>query len=116
PVYLPPVPTNEILAEPSRHAARVLTTMIVEPDAAAQRRLLALLSVRGHRAIPVGSAEQAADMAQRLAFDVIFCTVPLPGLNWVEFYRRVRRRIQAFVVLTEGYDNEAGGVLKDGIG
>jgi CheY-like chemotaxis protein len=90
--------------------------MLVEPDAAVQRKLLALLSLRGHRAVPVDNAEEAADMVQRMPFDVVFCTIRLPGLTWVEFYKRVRRRIQAFVLLTESYDSAAGGVLKDGSG
>jgi CheY-like chemotaxis protein len=75
-----------------------------------------MLSVRGHRVIPVDNAEEAADMVQRMPFDAIFCTVRLPGLSWIEFFKRVRRRIAAFVLLTESYDSEAGGVLKDGIG
>jgi CheY-like chemotaxis protein len=90
--------------------------MLIEPDAAEQRKLLAMLSVRGHRAIPVDNAEEAADMVQRMPFDVIFCTIRLPGLTWIEFFKRVRRRIQAFVLLTESYDSAAGGVLKDGTG
>jgi signal transduction histidine kinase/CheY-like chemotaxis protein len=115
PVHRARVPA-EAPTEPSRHASRVLTTMLIEPDAAVQRKLLAMLSVRGHRAIPVDNAEEAADMVQRMPFDVIFCTIRLPGLTWIEFFKRVRRRIQAFVLLTESYDSGAGGILKDGTG
>jgi nitrogen-specific signal transduction histidine kinase/CheY-like chemotaxis protein len=115
PVHRARVPA-EAPNEPSRHASRVLTTMLIEPDAAVQRKLLAMLSVRGHRAIPVDNAEEAADMVQRMPFDVIFCTIRLPGLTWIEFFKRVRRRIQAFVLLTESYDSGAGGILKDGTG
>jgi CheY-like chemotaxis protein len=115
PVHRARVP-SEIPAEPSRRASRVLTTMLIEPDAAVQRKLLAMLSVRGHRAIPVDNAEEAADMVQRMPFDVVFCTIRLPGLTWIEFFKRVRRRIQAFVLLTESYDSGVGGILKDGTG
>ena len=106
----------EPVSEPSRRASRVLTTILIEPDAQTQRRLLALLSVRGHRAIPVDNADEAADMVQRLTFDVVFCTVRLPGLSWTEFYRRVRRRIVAFVLLAEDYDADNTGTLKEGVG
>ncbi|HYI95296.1 MAG TPA: response regulator [Bryobacteraceae bacterium] len=116
PVHHAPLPTEVSIAPPSRHASRVLTVILIEPDAPLQRRLLAMLSVRGHRAIPVDSAEEAVDMVQRMPFDVIFCTVRLPGLSWIEFYKRVRRRISVFVALTENYDTDAGGVLKDGAG
>jgi CheY-like chemotaxis protein len=115
PVHRARVPL-EAPPEPSRRASRVLTTMLIEPDAAVQRRLLAMLSVRGHRAVPVDNAEEAADMVQRMPFDVIFCTIRLPGLSWVEFFKRIRRRIQAFVLLTEAYDSAVGGILKDGTG
>ena len=93
----------------------MLTAILIEPDAPLQRKLLAMLSVRGHRAIPVDSPEEAADMVQRMPFDVIFCTVRLPGLSWIEFYKRVRRRISVFVALAEVHD-DAGGILKDGAG
>ncbi len=115
PVHRAAVPVDAP-SEPSIHTSRVLTTMLIEPDAAVQRKLLAMLSLRGHRAVPVDNAEEAADMVQRMPFDVVFCTIRLPGLTWVEFYKRVRRRIQAFVLLTESYDSGAAGVLKDGSG
>lgn len=115
PVYHAPLPM-EISSGPSRHASRVLTAIIIEPDASLRRRLLAMLSARGHRAIPVESAEEAADMVQRMQFDLIFCTLRLPGLSWQEFFKRVRRRIAAFVLLLEAHDPEIGGALKDGAG
>jgi CheY-like chemotaxis protein len=116
PIHHAPIPAEVASTAPSRHASRVLTAILIEPDAPLQRRLLAMLSVRGHRAIPVDTAEEAADMVQRMPFDVIFCTVRLPGLSWIEFYKRVRRRISAFVVLTEDHDADARGVLKEGAG
>lgn len=116
PIYYAPLPTDTPAPAPSRYASRVLTAILIEPDAPLQRKLLAMLSVRGHRAIPVDSAEEAADMVQRMPFDVIFCTVRLPGLSWIEFYKRVRRRISAFVALAEDHDGDAAGVLKDGAG
>jgi CheY-like chemotaxis protein len=115
PVYHPPTP-SEVAAEPIRRPSRVITAILVEPDAGIQRRLLAMLSARGHRAIPVDSPEEAADMVQRMPFDVVFCTMRLPGLNWMEFYRRIRRKIAAFVLLSDAYDPDSAGALKDGTG
>jgi CheY-like chemotaxis protein len=91
-------------ARRSEKPARVMTAMVVEPDPLAQRKLVAMLSARGHRAIPASSAEEAADVVQRLQFDVIFCANRLPGISWVELYQRVRRRIGVFALLTEGYE------------
>jgi signal transduction histidine kinase len=115
PVYHAPLPTDTAIA-PSRNASRVLTAILIEPDAAEQRRLLALLSARGHRIVPADGAEEAADLAQRMPFDAIFCSVRLPGLSWIEFFKRVRRRVSGFILLTESTDSDTGGLLKDGGG
>lgn len=95
-----------------KHAARSLTVLLVEPDAASQRRLLSFLTARGHRAVPVTSAEEAMDMVHRLRFDVVFCAVRLPGLNWVELFEKIRRLVGAFVLVTEGFDADLSRAFK----
>jgi CheY-like chemotaxis protein len=111
-----PVANTEKSAGASQRPLRVITALIVEPDMTAQRKLLTMLGGRGHRAIPAATAEDAADLVQRMAFDVVFCAVRLPGLNWVELFQRVRRRVGAFALLTEGYDSEAARAFKGGEG
>ena len=100
----------------ARRSTNALTILIVEPEAPTQRALLGYLSVRGHRVVPVGSAEEAIEMAQRLRFDVAFCSVRLPGMNWVEFFDRTRRLIGAFVLMAEGQDPEVSRAFKGGEG
>ena len=94
----------------------MLTAILIEPDAAEQRRLLSMLSARGHRIVPADGAEEAADMVQRMPFDAVFCSIRLPGLSWIEFFKRVRRRVPGFILLTESTDNDTGGLLEDGAG
>jgi CheY-like chemotaxis protein len=96
----------------SRRATHTLTILIVEPDVPTQRTLLGILSALGHRVVPVISAEEAIEMAQRLRFDITFCSVRLPGMNWVEFFDRIRRLIGAFVLLAEGHDPEVSRAFK----
>jgi CheY-like chemotaxis protein len=115
PVYHPPTPTQPS-DEPVRRPSRVITAILVEPDGGIQRRLLAMLSARGHRAIPVDSPEEAADLVQRMPFDAVFCTMRLPGLNWIEFHRRIRRKVAAFVLLSDAHDSDSGNALNDGTG
>lgn len=91
-------------ADGIRQRARRYTTMVVEPDAAMCRQLVAALSARNHRVVPVISAEEGVDLVQRVRFDAVMCSMRLPGLNWVEFFERVREQAGAFVLLTEGYD------------
>jgi CheY-like chemotaxis protein len=111
PLHQSPVstPQPEIV---SVRPPRVLTTLVVEPDPTSARKLCSILAARGHRTIPVGSAEQATDMAQRFKFDIVFCEVRLPGLSWVELFERIRRQIGAFVLLAEGHDSEVARAFK----
>ena len=92
--------------------ARQLTVILTEPEPAAQRHLISLLSGRGHRAIPVTSAGEAVDLARRLHFDVALSSTYLPGSNWVEFYERVRNLVSAFVLLTEGRNADISRVFQ----
>lgn len=96
--------------------SRQLTVLVVEPDTKTQRQLVRLLGGRGDRVIPVSSADEGADVAQRLRFDIVICTVRLPGLNWVEFFERVRYRVGGFVLMTDGFDQSLGRAFKNGEG
>jgi signal transduction histidine kinase/CheY-like chemotaxis protein len=100
----------------AKEAGRQLTILVVEPDTKIQRQLLQLLGARGNRVVPVSSAEEGADVAERLRFDVVICAIRLPGLNWVEFFERVRYRVGGFVLLTDGYDQGLGRAFKNGEG
>jgi signal transduction histidine kinase len=90
------------LAGRSRH----LNVLVVDPDAKVQRQLLQLLGERGDRVVPVSNAEEGVDLVQRMRFDMALCAVRLPGLNWVEFFERVRYQVGGFVLLTDGFDTD----------
>jgi signal transduction histidine kinase/CheY-like chemotaxis protein len=84
--------------------ARPLTLLIVEPDGAAGRRLLALAGGWGHRGVLAQSGEEAVRMIEGFSFDVLLCDARLPGLGWPELFGRARGRVAARVLLTAGYD------------
>ena len=118
-VELPVIETPQFRASQStesRIAQRHLTVLLVEPDAKSSKQILEVLSKRGDRVVPVGSAEEAADLAQRLRFDLTLCAVRLPGLNWIEFFERVRRHVGSFVLLTQGYDPDLAKAFQNGEG
>ncbi|MBZ5607206.1 MAG: GAF domain-containing protein [Acidobacteriia bacterium] len=96
------------------HADRQLTVLIVEPDTKVQRQLVQLLGNRGDRVVPVSSAEEAADIVERVRFDMVICAVRLPGLNWVEFFERVRRHVGGLVLLTDGFNNDLAQSFRGG--
>jgi signal transduction histidine kinase len=89
---------------------RALTIMLVDPDPAPQRQLLALLSARGHRVVPA-SEEEAADLAQRLRFDAILWALRQSS-KWSEFQERDRS--SAFVLISDGYDAELARSIEEG--
>lgn len=88
----------------ARERKRQYTTMVVEPDTAQVQQVVSMLSAREHRVVPVASAEEGVDLCQKLRFDAVLCSIRLPGLNWVEFFERVREQAGSFVLLTDGPD------------
>jgi len=56
--------------------------------------------------IPVDNADIGLDMAHRMRFDMAFCSVHAPGLNWVELSERMQSRVGGFILLSDGYDAE----------
>jgi signal transduction histidine kinase len=118
-VELPVIePRHGVVGDSSElgEAGRQLTVLVVEPDVRVQRQLVQLLGNRGDRVVPVASAEEGADISQRLRFDLAICAVRLPGLNWVEFFERVRRQVGGFVLLSDGFDNTLGQAFRGGEG
>ncbi|MCS7314115.1 MAG: GAF domain-containing protein [Bryobacterales bacterium] len=97
-----------------RFVPRLSTVLLVEPDPSARGRLMGLLSSRGYRVVPAASAEQGAELAQRVRFDLVFCASQLPGLSWLDFFHTVRRRIQAFVLVSPAYDPDLARELPEG--
>ena len=88
------------------------TVLVIEPDGAVQRKLLSLLSAHHHRVIPVVSAEEASDLLDRLPFDLVFCSVRLPGRTWIEFQEGIRDKELPFVLVTEGYDERLASSMR----
>jgi signal transduction histidine kinase len=112
--------TAEDAAAEPRKAARALTVMLVDPDSAAQRRLLELLSARGHRVVPVPSQE-APDLAQRLRFDAVFWSLHQGAghhgaSNWTDSYESIRGYVPLFVLVGDGYDADLARHLEENQG
>src|SRR5580700_7192835 len=101
-VELPCAPRERpsgLAPENARDGAHTWTALVIEPAEAIQTQLRGLLADRGYRVVPVNSSDEGLDLAQRLRFDAIFCSVHAPGLNWVETAEQVRSRVSGFVLL-----------------
>jgi len=89
-----------------REFSRRMTALVIEPEEAAQRQILALLAARGYRVVPVTNSDTGLELAQRMRFDAAFCSIHAPGLNWVELSERLQSRTGGFILLSDGYDAE----------
>ncbi len=91
-----------------RATHRVSTTLVIDADSGSQRKLVLRLTALGHRVVPVASADQGIDLAQRFRFDVLLCSHRLPGLKWDEFSARARKLAGAVLLIDEAEEMPAG--------
>jgi GAF domain-containing protein len=98
--------TSTLAHSSARESSRRLTALVIEPDDVAQRQLLVLLAGHGFRVVPVTNSDAGLDLANRMRFDAVFCSLHAPGLNWVELSERMHSRVGGFVLLSDGYDAE----------
>jgi K+-sensing histidine kinase KdpD len=103
PCAAPEKPSGHLF-ENGREGAPTLTALVIEPAEAIQTQLRGLLAGRGYRVVPVNSSDEGLDLAQRLRFDAIFCSVHAPGLNWVETAEHLKTRVGGFVLLSDSYN------------
>ena len=87
-----------------RKRAQQLSALVLEPEEPIQKQLMALLGSRGYRVVPVQNSDIGLDMAHRMRFDIVFCSIRVPGLNWVELSERFEPLADGFVLLSDGYD------------
>jgi GAF domain-containing protein len=95
-------------------SSRRWTALLIEAEDAPQRQILALLSARGYRVVPVCNADTGLELAHRMRFDAAFCSVHAPGLNWVELSERMQSRVGGFVLLSDGFDAELASDFEGG--
>lgn len=92
--------------ENGRNGTHPLTALLIGLDEAAKTQLQAMLASRSYRVVPTVSSDEGLDLAQRLRFDAVFCSVHAPGLNWVETAEQVKSRVGAFVLVSDTYGAE----------
>jgi signal transduction histidine kinase len=101
-------------SRPAAESEVRMTAIVIEPDLAVQRTFVMWMSQKGHRTIPVGSAEEAIDLVQRVKCDMVACTARMPGFAWLTFYERVREHTDGFVLLLD--EGEIGHSFASGEG
>ena len=102
-------------AAPQAVRTRHLTVLVVGPDAPEHRELIRVLSESGDRAVPVGSAEEAIDLSERMRFDAVICAMRLPGLGWMDLLDRIRGKVGEFIVLASSRKPDVARALKGSV-
>ncbi|WP_031500805.1 HAMP domain-containing sensor histidine kinase [Bryobacter aggregatus] len=104
---------NEEFNEGMRPTAQrnQVTALLVEPEMQSQRRLLSIFGELNHRLIPVGNIEEAADLAEKLRFDIVFSSARPEGGTWAELFHKVHHRTPHFVLMSESADLQTEDLL-----
>jgi two-component system, OmpR family, phosphate regulon response regulator PhoB len=88
----PSIPPPSIRAQPNDLAQSAGERILVVDDDASTRHVLTqMLEAQGYLVSTVGSAEEAFDRLRELAVHLVVLDWKLPGMNGVEFCRRIRR-------------------------
>jgi C4-dicarboxylate-specific signal transduction histidine kinase/CheY-like chemotaxis protein len=95
--------------------SRALTVMIVDTDPVSQRQLLRMLGAKGHRAVPV-NPQESSELVERLHFDAVFWAIRADGASWSDSHDRIRNKVSAFILLSDGYDPDLARSLERGGG
>lgn len=110
-----PLAPERIAGEEAAPVSR-FTCLVVDPDQGGRGQLVKLLTNRGCRVIPAMGPEDGAELVERMRFDVVFCSMAVEGMNWIQFSEAIRTRTGGFVLLSEGYDFELSrGFLTPGM-
>lgn len=103
---------------PLRAAAAIRTALVLDPDDVAGRQLVASLSRRSIRAVPVDTFDEALDQLERFRFDLFFCASQATGGDWSILRERLldaSRRFETpgrIVLLTEPQEEEMARSLE----
>ncbi|MEN6601171.1 MAG: GAF domain-containing protein [Bryobacteraceae bacterium] len=110
-----PRPVAEHRVAP-RPGSRLLTILLVDPEATAARASLMALCNREHRVVPAFSTEEASDLMRRFRFDAVFCALDPSRVDWLRIFEQARRKAGGFVLLAEHYDGELAASVQNGEG
>ncbi len=81
------------------------TVLVVEDDRFIQEKLLKLLTSEGYAAEIADSGEDAVEMMQRQAFDMVVLDLGLPGMDGITTCRRIRQKSKVpLLILTSRAD------------
>ena len=86
-----------------------LTILVVEDNPDSQQLVCELLGALGHRAVGVGSGEQALAELETQTFNIMLTDVNLPGMSGIELARQTSRKQPSLkIVFASGYGAQIG--------
>lgn len=91
---------------PAGMAQQTCRVLLIEDNVDANQTLCALLELAGHAANSAFDGISGLDMALEGTYDVIVCDIGLPGIDGIEFARRLRQSKQGaapMLIAASGY-------------
>lgn len=89
----------------------MITALMVEPEIQSQRKMLSIFGELNHRLIPVSNIEEAADLAEKLRFDIVFASARPEGGTWADLFHRIHHRTPHFVLMSESAEEYSTEIL-----
>jgi len=90
----------------------MITALLVEPEIQSQRKMLAIFGELNHRLIPVSNIQEAADLAEKVRFDIVFSSAMPEGGTWAELFQKVHHRTPHFALLSESAEEQSFELLE----
>jgi len=90
----------------------IVTALLVDPEMQTQRKMLSIFGEMNHRLIPVGNIEEAADLAEKVRFDIVFASARPEGGTWADLFHRVHHRTPHFALLSESAEEQSAEILE----
>jgi signal transduction histidine kinase len=116
-INLPLAPSEKVQlpqALQNLDANRKFTFLLVEPDAGIRTHVVQLLAQMKHRVVPVSNGEEGSDLLERMKFDLVLCSVRLPGSNWMDLQEKAASRVGGFLLMNEGFDDALTQSVEEG--
>ncbi len=94
-----------------------MNILVVDDEKNMRTTLAAILAEEGYTVAEAGTGEQALELCDRQAFDVVLMDVRMPGVNGVDAFRTIRRHqegIKVILMSAYGVDELKRTALEEG--
>lgn len=92
--------------------------LLVDDEESLRITLAANLELEGYEVVEAGSGEEALELAEKQAFDLVLSDIKMPGMNGVELFRALRAkwpRVPCVLMSAFALEDLVAGALSEGV-